>query len=69
MHKYEIRKLIGSVKEKGYSLIPTKLYFKNSRVKIEIALARGKKLYDKRNDIAGRDAKRDIARKIKEYNQ
>lgn len=69
MHKYEIRKLIGSVKEKGYSLIPTKLYFKNSRVKIEIALARGKKLYDKRNDIAGREAKRDIARKIKEYNQ
>ena len=69
MHKYEIRKLIGSVKEKGYSLIPTKLYFKNSRVKVEIALARGKKLYDKRNDIAGRDAKRDIARKIKEYNQ
>ncbi len=69
MHKYEIRKLIGSVKEKGYSLIPTKLYFKNSRVKVEIALAHGKKLYDKRNDIAGRDAKRDIARKIKEYNQ
>lgn len=69
MHKYEIRKLIGAVKEKGYSLIPTKLYFKNSRVKVEIALARGKKLYDKRNDIAGRDAKREIARKIKEYNQ
>ena len=69
MHKYEIRKLIGAVKEKGYSLIPTKLYLKGSRVKIELALARGKKLYDKRDDIAKRDAKRDIARKIKEYNQ
>ena len=69
MHKQEIRKLIGKTKETGYSLVPLKVYLKGSRIKIELALAKGKKLYDKREDIAKRDAKRDIDRKIKEYNR
>ena len=69
MHKAEIRRLIGKVKEDGYSLIPTKVYLKGSKVKIELALAKGKKLYDKRNSIAEKDAKRRIDRKIKEYNK
>ncbi len=69
MHKFEIRKLIGKIKEQGYSLVPTKVYLKGQRVKIELGLARGKKSYDKRQDIKANDAKREIARKIKEYNQ
>ena len=69
MHKAEIRRLIGKVKEDGYSLIPTKVYLKGSKVKIELALAKGKKLYDKRNAIAEKEAKRRMDRKIKEYNQ
>lgn len=69
MHKGEIRRLIGKVKEDGYSLIPTKVYLKGSKVKVELALARGKKLYDKRAAIADKEAKRRIDRKIKEYNQ
>ena len=69
MHKAEIRRLIGKVKEDGYSLIPTKVYLKGSKVKIELALAKGKKLYDKRNAIAEKEAKRRIDRKIKEYNR
>ena len=69
MHKAEIRRLIGKVKEDGYSLIPTKVYIKGSKVKIELALAKGKKLYDKRDAIAKKDANRRIERKIKEYNQ
>ena len=69
MHKAEIRRLIGKVKEDGYSLIPTKVYLKGSKVKIELALAKGKKLYDKRNAIAEKEAKRRIDRKIKEYNK
>ena len=69
MHKAEIRRLIGKVKEDGYSLIPTKVYLKGSKVKIELALAKGKKLYDKRNSIAEKEAKRRIDRKIKEYNR
>jgi len=69
MHKSEIRRLIGKVKEDGYSLIPTKVYLKGSKVKIELALAKGKKLYDKRNAIAEKEAKRRIDRKIKEYNR
>ena len=69
MHKFEIRKLIGKLKEKGYSLVPTKVYLKGQKVKIELGLARGKKSYDKRQAIAESTAKRDIARKIKEYNQ
>ncbi len=69
MHKAEIRRLIGKVKEDGYSLVPTKVYLKGSKVKIELALAKGKKLYDKRNAIAEKEAKRRIDRKIKEYNK
>ena len=66
MHRREIDKLIGITQQKGLSLIPLSLYFKNRRVKVEIAVARGKKLFDKRHDIAERDAKRDIDRKMKE---
>ena len=69
MHKAEIRRLIGKVKEDGYSLIPTKVYLKGSKVKVALALAKGKKLYDKRNSIAEKEAKRRIDRKIKEYNR
>ena len=58
MHKKEIMRLLGKIKEKGYTLIPVQVYFKGSRVKVEIALARGKKLYDKRQDIAKKDARR-----------
>lgn len=68
LHKYEIRKLIGKTKETGYSLVPLKVYLKGARIKVELALVKGKKLYDKRQDIAERDAKRNIDRKIKEYN-
>ena len=69
MHKAEIRRLIGKVKEDGYSLVPTKVYLKGSKVKVELALAKGKKLYDKRNSIAEKEAKRRIDRKIKEFNR
>ncbi len=69
MHKYEIRRLIGTLKEDGLSLVPLKLYFSGSNIKVELGLAKGKKLYDKRQSIAEHDAKRNIARKIKEYNQ
>lgn len=69
LHKYEIRKLIGKTKETGYSLVPLKVYLKGSLIKVELALVKGKKLYDKRDSIAERDAKRNIDRKIKEYNK
>jgi SsrA-binding protein len=62
MHKREIRRLGGQVQQKGYSLIPLRLYLKDNKVKVELALARGKKLYDKREDDADRDAKRDMER-------
>lgn len=65
MHKQEIRKLIGKIKEKGYTLVPVEVYFNGSLVKVEIALARGKKLYDKRQDIAKKDQKREAAREFK----
>ena len=68
MHKREINRLYGKVKQDGYSIIPLSVYFKNSRVKVEIALCRGKKLYDKRDDAAVRDAKRQIDRAMKERN-
>ncbi|MDH3268237.1 MAG: SsrA-binding protein SmpB [Ignavibacteria bacterium] len=61
----EIRKLIGKTKEKGLTLIPLRLYFKNGKVKVELALAKGKKVYDKRRDIAKRDFQRDQERRIK----
>ena len=61
----EIRKLIGKTKEKGLTLIPLRLYFKNGKVKVELALAKGKKVYDKRRDIAKRDFQREQERRIK----
>lgn len=66
MHKKEILKLYGTVKQTGYSLIPISLYFKDSKVKLQVGLCKGKKLYDKRADMAERSAKRDIERAIKE---
>lgn len=69
MHKYEIMRLLGKVREKGFSLIPLKVYFKNGWAKVELALARGKKLYDRREDMAERDAKREIERARKESNR
>ena len=66
MHKKEINRLFGIVKQTGYSLIPISLYFKDSRVKLQVGLCRGKKLYDKREDMARRTAKRDIERALKE---
>lgn len=65
LHKDEIRKLIGKVAEKGFTLVPLKVYFKDSRAKVEIALARGKKLYDKREAIAEKDRKREAERELK----
>jgi len=66
LHKREIRSLIGKTREKGLALIPTKLYFKGRRAKLEFGIARGKKLYDKRRDLADRDAKREMERGLRE---
>lgn len=66
MHKREIMKLYGIVKQTGYSLIPISLYFKDSKVKMQVGLCKGKKLYDKRADMAEKSAKRDMERAIKE---
>lgn len=66
LHKHEINRLRGRVEEKGLTLIPLKLYFKRGRAKVEIALAKGKREYDRRQDIAKRDAKRDLERALKE---
>ena len=68
MHKKEIARLLGKIKEKGYTLVPVQVYFKGSLVKVEIALARGKKLYDKRQDIAKKDARREAERDFKVRN-
>ncbi len=64
LHKNEIKKLTKAVNEKGNTLIPLRLYFKNGKVKVEIAIAKGKKFYDKREDIAKKDMKRDLDRKL-----
>ena len=69
MHKKEIRRLVGKVTEKGYTLVPLQVYFKSGRVKVEIALAKGKKLYDKRDSIAKHDADREIERSFRERNR
>ena len=69
LHRAEINKLIGKVKEKGYALVPLKLYFKHGLVKMELALAVGKKNYDKRQDLAKKDAKREMERALKERNR
>ena len=66
MHRKEIRRLFEQVKQPGYSLVPLSLYFKGSRVKVEIGLCRGKKLYDKRADLARKDAQREMERAVKE---
>ena len=66
MHRKEINSLFGKVKQEGLTLIPLSLYFKDSRVKIQIGLCKGKKLHDKREDIAKRDDKREIERSVKE---
>ncbi|GAA0538510.1 SsrA-binding protein [Saccharopolyspora subtropica] len=64
LHKHEIRRLIGKIKESGLSLIPMSMYFSDGRAKVELALARGKKAYDKRQDMARRDAQREMQRAI-----
>jgi len=68
LHKREIDRLLGVVKQQGFALIPLSLYFKGSRVKLQLGVCRGKKLYDKREDAARRDMKRDAERAIKEHN-
>ena len=68
LHRYEINKIEAKLKEKGLTLVPLKVYFKDSLVKIEIGMARGKKLYDKRDDMAKKAAQRDIERAMKERN-
>ena len=69
LHKREISKLIGLTQQKGMSLVPLRLYFRRGKVKVELAAAKGKKLYDKRADIAERDARREIDRRLKESAQ
>ena len=69
LHKKEIMKLLGKIKEKGYTLVPLQVYFTSGRAKIEIGLAKGKKLYDKRDDMAKRQSERDIERALKERNR
>lgn len=69
MHRKEILRLFGMVKQNGYALIPLSLYFKGSLVKVEVGLCKGKKLYDKRADLATRAAKRDIERAMKQQNR
>lgn len=69
VHKREIMRLLGQVKQDGLTLIPLSMYFKNSRVKIAVGVCKGKKLYDKRDDMAQKTAARDIDRAIKEQNR
>ena len=66
LHRREINKLTGLIQQKGLTLVPIKVYFVSGRIKIEVGVARGKKLYDKRSDIAERDAKREIDRRLKD---
>ncbi|AEA34146.1 SsrA-binding protein SmpB [Hippea maritima] len=67
LHKYQIRRLIGKVKEKGLTLIPLKVYSKNGKIKMELALAKGKKLFDKRKDIKERDLTREAERELARF--
>ena len=67
LHRYEIDKLWGKIKEKGYTLVPLKIYFKNDKIKVLIGLGKGKKLYDKRESIKQKDIKRDMDRERKKY--
>lgn len=68
LHRYEINKLAGKVAEKGFTLVPLQVYFKDGKVKVEIGLAQGKKLYDKRQDIAKKDMRRETEREFKVRN-
>ncbi len=68
LHRHEINKLAGSIAEKGYTLVPLQVYFKTGKVKVQIGLARGKKLYDKRQDIARKDQRRETERDFKVKN-
>ncbi|MBP5453261.1 MAG: SsrA-binding protein SmpB [Lachnospiraceae bacterium] len=68
LHKYEITKLLGKITEKGYTLVPLEVYFSNGRAKLEFGLAKGKKLYDKREDIAMKDMRRETEREFKVKN-
>ncbi len=65
LHRHEIERIAGRVHERGLTVVPTKIYFKDGRVKIEIGLARGKKLFDKRHDMAEKDARRDVERALR----
>ena len=65
LHKTEINKLLGKIKEKGFTIVPLQVYFKEGRAKVEIGLCRGKKLYDKRQDIAKKDQKREAEKEFK----
>jgi SsrA-binding protein len=69
LHKGEILKLIGKTKESGLSLVPLSMYFKDGKVKVELALAKGKKSYDKRHDLAKRDADREITKAVGRWNK
>ena len=66
LHRQEINRLLGKTREKGFSLVPLKIYFARGKAKVELALASGKKLYDKRQDLAERDAKRDMERALRD---
>lgn len=66
LHKYEIRRLIGYIQQKGMALVPLEIYFKKGKVKIALGIGKGKKLHDKREDIARRDAEKQIEKRLKE---
>ncbi|WP_243373566.1 SsrA-binding protein SmpB [Geotalea sp. SG265] len=69
LHKKEIGKLFGKIREQGYSVVPLRLYFKAGMVKVELGMAKGKKLYDKREDLKKKDMRRDVAVALKERNK
>lgn len=69
LHKNEIRRLIGKINEKGYALIPLKMYLKGGKVKLEIGLGKGKKIHDRREDLKKRDANREIERALRDRNK
>ncbi len=69
LHKAEIRKLKAQVQQKGYTLIPLSVYLRDGRMKLELGVCRGKQLHDKRDDMAGRDAKRDMERAMRQHNR
>ena len=69
MHKTEIRRIFAAAREKGLTVVPVKAYFSGSRVKLEIALAQGKKLYDKREDMIAKESKREVERAFKEHSR